>query len=226
MRPQQSEFMTSKNVDAVRKEQSRRQLWVDLARTEILDATEKLLKKMPFSELNVTVVMAQTRLSRSSFYEYFSDLHEVLVKLTRRVVQKMGEQTSEVDKQTPSAEDRIGYLAALREKYLISSRLHRKHRHLYRALVEAAYSDATVEKLLQSYLETMTQGAMENLRNVQKAGGGKGLHVRETARAMILMTESYMLEKLCRNQSADLEEVTDIMLAILDRVCFGQIPRT
>src|ERR1700730_11211070 len=135
MRHQQSAPMTSKNVDAVRKAQSRRHLWVDLARTEILDATEKLLKKMPFSELNVTVVMAQTRLSRSSFYEYFSDLHEVLVKLTRRVVQAMGEQTSEVDKQTPSAEDRIGYLAALREKYLISSRLHRKHRHLYRALV-------------------------------------------------------------------------------------------
>jgi AcrR family transcriptional regulator len=218
--------MTSKNVDAVGKEQSRRQLWVDLARTEILDATEKLLKKMPFSELNVTVVMAQTRLSRSSFYEYFSDLHEVLVKLTRRVVQEMGEQTGEVDKRAPSAEDRIGYLAALREKYLISSRLHRKHRHLYRALVEAAYSDDTVEKVLQSYLETMTQGAMENLRNVQQAGGGKGLNVRETARAMILMTESYMLEKLCRNQSADLEEVTDVMLAILDRVCFGRIPPT
>jgi AcrR family transcriptional regulator len=218
--------MTSKNVDAVGKEQSRRQLWVDLARTEILDATEKLLKKMPFSELNVTVVMAQTRLSRSSFYEYFSDLHEVLVKLTRRVVQGMGEQTGEVDKRAPSAEDRIGYLAALREKYLISSRLHRKHRHLYRALVEAAYSDDTVEKVLQSYLETMTQGAMENLRNVQQAGGGKGLNVRETARAMILMTESYMLEKLCRNQSADLEEVTDVMLAILDRVCFGRIPPT
>jgi hypothetical protein len=72
----------------------------------------------------------------------------------------------------------------------------------------------------------MTQGAMENLRNVQQAGGGKGLNVRETARAMILMTESYMLEKLCRNQSADLEEVTDVMLAILDRVCFGRIPPT
>lgn len=40
--------MTSKNVDVGTKEQSRRQLWVDLARTEILDATERLLKKMSF----------------------------------------------------------------------------------------------------------------------------------------------------------------------------------
>src|SRR5580692_7943304 len=111
--------MTSKNVDAVGKEQSRRQLWVDLARTEILGATEKLLKKVPFSELNVTVVMAQTRLARSSFYEYFKDLHEVLVSLTGRMLQEMAEQNSVVDSRMPSAADRVGYLAALRDKYVI-----------------------------------------------------------------------------------------------------------
>jgi AcrR family transcriptional regulator len=216
--------MTSKNLDVAAKEQSRRQLWVELARTEILDATEQLLRKMPFSELNVTIVMAQTRLSRSSFYEYFKDLHEVLVTLTGRVVQEMAELTREVDGRAPSAQDRVGYLAALREKYLISCRLHRRHRHLYRALVEAANSDTTVARLLEDYLETMTQGAMDNLKNVQKAGGGKGLNVRETARAMILMTEGYILEKLCRGHTADLEQVTDIMLTILDRVCFGQVP--
>lgn len=207
------------------KEVSRRQLWVDLARTEILDGTELLLRRMPFSELNVTLVMAQTRLSRSSFYEYFKDLHEVLVMLTRRVVEEMAELTREVDRRAPSARDRVGYLAALREKYLISCRLHRKHRHLYRALVEAANSDRNVQKLLDDYLGTMTQGAIENLMNVQRAGSGKGLNVRETARAMILMTEAYILEKLCRGHRADLDQVTDIMLTILDRVCFGEVPR-
>lgn len=207
------------------KEVSRRQLWVDLARTEILDGTELLLRRMPFSELNVTLVMAQTRLSRSSFYEYFKDLHEVLVMLTRRVVEEMAELTREVDRRAPSARDRVGYLAALREKYLISCRLHRKHRHLYRALVEAANSDRNVQKLLDDYLGTMTQGAIENLMNVQRAGSGKGLNVRETARAMILMTEAYILEKLCRGHRADLDQVTDIMLTILDRVCFGEVSR-
>jgi len=216
--------MTSRKLDAAPKEPSRRQLWVELARTEILDATERLLRKMPFSELNVTIVMAHTRLSRSSFYEYFKDLHEVLVMLTGRVVQEMATLTREVDARAPSAEDRIGYLAALREKYLISCRLHRRHRHLYRALVEAANSDAAAARVLEDYLETMTQGAMENLKNVQKAGGAVGLNVRETARAMILMTEGYILEKLCRGHAADLEQVTDIMLMILDRVCFGQVP--
>jgi hypothetical protein len=41
---------------------------------------------------------------------------------------------------------------------------------------------------------------------------------------MILMTEGYILEQLCRRHAADLEQVTDTMLTILDRVCFGVVP--
>ena len=119
MRREQQKAGTTKNVEAGEKEPSRRMIWVELARTEILDTTERLLKKVPFSELNVTVVMAQTRLARSSFYEYFKDLHEVLVSLTGRMLQEMAEQNSVVDSRMPSAADRVGYLAALRDKYVI-----------------------------------------------------------------------------------------------------------
>ena len=137
MRRQRQTPRSTRNVEAGEKEPSRRMIWVELARTEILDATEQLLKKVPFSELNVTMVMAQTRLARSSFYEYFKDLHEVLVSLTGRMLQEMAEQNSVVDSRMPSAADRVGYLAALRDKYVIYWELHRKHRHLYRALVAA-----------------------------------------------------------------------------------------
>ena len=130
MRREQQKTGTTKKLEAGEKEPSRRMIWVELARTEILDATEQLLKQVPFSELNVTVVMAQTRLARSSFYEYFKDFcMEVLVSLTSRMLQEMAEQNSVVDSRMPSAErDRVGYLAALRDKYIIYCELHRKHR--------------------------------------------------------------------------------------------------
>jgi TetR/AcrR family transcriptional regulator, ethionamide resistance regulator len=213
----------SRNVVPGEKEPSRRMIWVELARTEILDATEQLLKRVPFSELNVTMVMAQTRLARSSFYEYFKDLHEVLVSLTGRMLEEMAAQNSVVDSRMPSAADRKGYLAALRDKYVIYCELHRKHRHLYRALVAAAPSDGRVEQLMQTYLESITQGTMENIWNVQKAGGARGLNVAETARAIILMSESYIMEKLCGKQRAHPEEVANVLLAILERVCFGEL---
>ncbi len=225
MRREQLKPRTSKSADAGEMEQSRRMIWTELARTEILDATEKLLKKMPFSGLNVTVVMAETRLARSSFYEHFKDLHEVLVRLTGRMLEEMGEQNTVVDSRMPSAANRAGYLAALRDKYVIYCELHRKHRHLYRALVEAAPSDSRVEKLLQTYLESITLATMENLWNVQKAGGAKGLDVRETAQAIILMSESYIMEKLCRKPGGNPEEVANVLLLILERVCFGEVPR-
>ena len=223
MRREQQKPGTSKSADAGEMEQSRRMIWAELARTEILDATEKLLKKMPFSGLNVTVVMAETRLARSSFYEHFKDLHEVLVRLTGRMLEEMGEQNTVVDSRMPSAANRIGYLGALRDEYLIYCELHRKHRHLYRALVEAAPSDSRVEKLLQTYLESITQATMENLLNVQKAGGAKGLDVRETAQAIILMSESYIMEKLCRKKGRNPEEVANVLLVILERICFGEV---
>ena len=223
MRHNQPKVGTSKSIGSGEKEQSRRMIWVELARTEILDATERLLKKMPFSGLNVTVVMAETRLARSSFYEYFKDLHEVLVSLTGRMLQEMADQNTVVDSRMPSATDRDGYLAALRDKYVIYCELHRKHRHLYRALVAAAPSDARVEQLMQTYLESITHGTMENIWNVQKAGGAKELNVEETARAIILMSESYIMEKLCGKQGGHPEEVADVLLAILERVCFGEL---
>jgi AcrR family transcriptional regulator len=223
MRREQHKPGTTKNVEAGEKEPSRRMIWVELARTEILDATEQLLKKVPFSELNVTMVMAQTRLARSSFYEYFKDLHEVLVSLTGRMLEEMAEQNAVVDSRMPSAADRAGYLAALRDKYVIYCELHRKHRHLYRALVAAAPSDARVENLMQTYLESITQGTMENIWNVQKAGGAKELNVEETARAIILMSESYIMEKLCGKHGGHPEEVANVLLAILERVCFGEL---
>jgi AcrR family transcriptional regulator len=223
MRREQQKTGATKNMEPGAKEPSRRMIWVELARTEILDATEQLLKKVPFSELNVTMVMARTRLARSSFYEYFKDLHEVLVSLTGRMLEEMAEQNAVVDSRMPSAADRVGYLAALRDKYVIYCELHRKHRHLYRALIAAAPSDARVEQLLQTYLESITQGTMENIWNVQKAGGAKGLNVSETARAIILMSESYIMEKLCGKQGGHPEDVANVLLAILERVCFGDL---
>ena len=77
---------------------------------------------------------------------------------------------------------------------------------------------------MQTYLESITQGTMENIWNVQKAeGGAKGLNVEETARAIILMSESYIMEKLCRKQGGHPEEVANVLLAILERVCFGEL---
>ena len=47
-------------------------------RAAILDAALEFIWSHPFRDMTVNVLMASTGLSRSAFYPYFKDLHEVI----------------------------------------------------------------------------------------------------------------------------------------------------
>src|SRR3954470_17587354 len=64
----------------------RRRLSPEAAEREIVDAAERLLRERPFRELTVDEVMRRTGLSRPSFYVYFKDRHELVL----RVVEHLG----------------------------------------------------------------------------------------------------------------------------------------
>ncbi|MGD1933110.1 MAG: TetR/AcrR family transcriptional regulator [Candidatus Phaeomarinobacter sp.] len=49
----------------------------EMAREEIIDATEAALAEMDFSELTVDAVMRRTGMTRSSFYHYFKSVDEL-----------------------------------------------------------------------------------------------------------------------------------------------------
>ena len=50
-------------------------------RAAILDAALKFIWSHPFRDLTVNVLMAPTGLSRSAFYQYFNDLHDLMETL-------------------------------------------------------------------------------------------------------------------------------------------------
>ena len=53
----------------------------DRTRAAILNAALDFLWAHPYRDLGITVLMEQTNVSRSTFYQYFSDLHEVMETL-------------------------------------------------------------------------------------------------------------------------------------------------
>ena len=65
----------------------RRRRRPDEAEAEILKATERFLSKRPFRELNVMELMDETGMKRSSFYHYFNDRHELIVRLVDMLAQ-------------------------------------------------------------------------------------------------------------------------------------------
>lgn len=50
-------------------------------RAQILDAAFEFLWARPFREMSVNALMASTAVSRSAFYQYFRDLHELMESL-------------------------------------------------------------------------------------------------------------------------------------------------
>src|SRR3954449_3915801 len=64
----------------------RRRRSPEVAEQEIISAAEALLRERPFRELTVDEVMRRTDLSRPSFYVYFRDRHQLVL----RVVEHLG----------------------------------------------------------------------------------------------------------------------------------------
>ena len=62
----------------------------EVAEGEIIAAAEALLRERPFRELTVDEVMRRTDLSRPSFYVYFRDRHQLVL----RVVEHLGSSCS------------------------------------------------------------------------------------------------------------------------------------
>src|SRR5919106_4661034 len=67
---------------------ARRRRRPEEAEREILDAARRLLAGRPSQEVTVGAIMAETTLSRKSFYVYFRDRYELL----RRLVEPLGEE--------------------------------------------------------------------------------------------------------------------------------------
>ena len=64
---------------------TRRRLRPEQAENEIIEAAERFLRTHPFRALQVADLMDQTQLGRPSFYHYFRDRHDLIVRLVKRL---------------------------------------------------------------------------------------------------------------------------------------------
>jgi AcrR family transcriptional regulator len=208
-------------IQAKKQAPARRRRLPEVAELEILDATEKLLRRLSFHELTVSTVMAETGLARPSFYQYFGDLHQLLARLTDRYITEVIALAA-ANAEEPDGAD-IRAVTLRRAPYEQACRLIRKRRHLHRALVDAAPGDPAVARIHRRYMNAVAGLSEAQIRAAQKQGYAKGLDPKETARALQLMGEHYIIEKLVL-RSGDIDEVIDTLINIRARVVFGVLP--
>lgn len=199
----------------------RRRRTPETAESEILDAAERLIRRVPFRDLTIGRLMAATSLRRSSFYQYFRDVYDVLGRLAQRHVKFFLEKS-----QRFAGLDLLGEeTAAIVHAGVVGNcKIHRKYRHFHRLLVQTSAIDPAVRRIYRSYIQELACNLAEHIKYAQSKGIATWLDPEETAFAMCLMTESYIFERIVVGRSTDIVKVADTLETIWDHIVYGEIP--
>jgi AcrR family transcriptional regulator len=205
----------------------RRRRAPDIAESEILDAAERMLRRVPFRKLTIGGLMAKTGLRRPSFYQYFDDLYQVLARLAQRHVKIVSQYTERYAERILNMSD-VGIAseegAAIRRgQWLEFCKAYRRNRHFHRLLIRSSALDPEVRRVYRSYVGEMAQQIADLIRRLQGRGIATSLDPDETGLALHLMTESYMFEKM-DGPASDVGKMANTMERIWEKVVYGELP--
>jgi AcrR family transcriptional regulator len=163
------------------------------AERAILAAARAFLEERPFREMTVEGVMVRTGMSRPAFYAYFRDRYEVVTRL----LEGLGGLLFALDWRWLSGgeveeEAREVLVDALRG----GSQTFVEYGPVLRAIADAAGYDARVEQVYRyGLIERLVAAVASRIsRDVEAGLSPADLEPEETARALVLMTERYLLD--------------------------------
>ena len=167
------------------------------AERAILAAARAFLEERPFREMTVEGVMVRTGLSRPAFYAYFRDRYEVVTRL----LEGIGGLLFALDwRWLSGGEDGEDAREVLVDALRAGSQAFVEYGPVLRAIADAAGYDARVEQVYRYGLIERLVGAVARRisRDVEAGLSPSDLDPEETARALVLMTERYLLDAFGR----------------------------
>jgi AcrR family transcriptional regulator len=187
----------------------------EVAEQEILNAAEGLLRERPFRELTVDEVMRRTELSRPSFYVYFRDRHHLILRIVERLG---GEQQAIAD--LWDGREGVGP-EPIREAVSAIVAIWERDGALFHALADAAADDPDVELAHRSRMDASIEAAARHIEAELAADTILDVDAWETARALALMTDRYLIAVLGRDPVVEPAVVIDVLSTIWTRTLYG-----
>jgi AcrR family transcriptional regulator len=180
----------------------------------IYRSTETLLEDRPFRDLTVEDVMAETGMGRTAFYRYFPDLETVLL---RRLAQVSVELDDASDRWLrPDAPEETG----LADAALGLAEVFRSHAPLLQALADAATS-GELDRAWRATVEGFVGPATERIEVLCERGRCTVERPDQTARALVWMTERYLLESYREDREFDPKVASQTLSQIWHRSLFA-----
>jgi TetR/AcrR family transcriptional regulator, ethionamide resistance regulator len=186
------------------------------AERAILAAARSFLEEHPFREMTVERVMARTGLSRPAFYAYFRDRYDVVTRL----LEGIGGLLFAVDRRWlaggASEEASEVLIDALRR----GSETFARYGLVLQAIADAASHDSRVEEVYRfGLIERLVEAVAARISRDVEAGLSPGdLDPEETARALVLMTERYLLDAFGRPEGHPSPDRTAAVVGTLEKV--------
>ena len=196
--------------------QSRTRLTREKTRARIIEAATELVRVRSYAELNVGEIMDRAGIGRTLFYRHFDDLGDLLLSAGRDAIEELYEA------QVALASTRATHDSdAIRQALEVPVAVYRRHGPLLRAVVEAAAADQLVaagQEELRRRFDELVEGT---LRAMAEEGGREFADVAETARALNLLNESYLLDAFGREPRISTETavqtLSEIWVAFINR---------
>jgi AcrR family transcriptional regulator len=198
------------------------------AERAILAAARSFLESNPFREMTVEGVMARTGLSRPAFYAYFRDRYD----LVTRLLEGIGGLLFAVDRRwlVGAEESRKEASVELADALRRGAETFVRYGPVLRAISDAASQDARVEGVYRyGLIERLVDSVADRIeRDVETGLSPDDLEPEETARALVLMTERYLLDAFGKPEECTSREktgaVVEALVSVWVRTLYGLGP--
>jgi TetR/AcrR family transcriptional regulator, ethionamide resistance regulator len=193
----------------------RRRRSPESAEREIVAAAEAFLRERPFRDLTVDEVMGRTTLSRPSFYVYFRDRHQLAVRLVEGIGAELFEMSARwLQGSGDPPEDVRAAIEGIVAVYA-------EHGLVLAAIADAAGHDSDVEATYRGLIERFVEASTLRIEQDIASGLAGDLDARESARALVWMSERYLNETLGRLPRAPVELVVETLWTVWVRTLYG-----
>lgn len=170
----------------------RRRRTPEEARREILNATGALLREREFRELSVDSIMAATGMRRPSFYHYFEDLPDVLLRL---LDETQIELLASADPWLTGSDEGPQALACAITR---TAETWWQHREIMRTVHDAAALEPKIADRYRGVIDAWTAAVAERLAAEHRRGRTPVTRPHEIAFALNLMNANVFAERLGR----------------------------
>ena len=183
----------------------------------ILAAARSFLEEHPFREMTVEGVMVRTGLSRPAFYAYFRDRYD----LVTRLLEGVGGLLFALDwRWLSGVADEVEAREVLVDALRAGSQTFVEYGPVLRAIADAAGQDARVEEVYRyGLIERLVTAVAARISRDIEAGISPGeLDPQQTARALVLMTERYLLDTFGRPERRPSRGEAEAVFATLEEI--------